>query len=66
MELSAAALFMWYFTGNTFIVQSIPQTSEPSSTMRALSSARCTGVRLYTLRIKIGTDQRALGELSHC
>ena len=34
--------------------------------MRALSGARCTGVRLYTLRIKIGTNQRALGELSHC
>ena len=33
--------------------------------MRALSSARCTGVRLYTLRIKIGTNERALGELSH-
>ena len=40
--------------------------TEASSTMRALSSARCTGVRLYTLRIKIGTNQRALGELSHC
>ena len=39
---------------------------EASSTMRALSSARCTGVRLYILRIKIGTNQRALGELSHC
>ena len=41
-------------------------TPEASSTMRALSSARCTGVRLYTLRIEIGTNQRALGELSHC
>ena len=41
-------------------------TPEASSTMRALSSARCTGVKLYTLRIKIGTNQRALGELSHC
>ena len=39
---------------------------EASSTMRALSSACCTGVRLYTLPIKIGTNQRALGELSHC
>ena len=38
---------------------------DASSTMRALSSARCTDVRLYTLRIKIGTNQRALGELSH-
>ena len=33
--------------------------------MRALSGARCTGVRLYTLWIKIGTNQRALGEHSH-
>ena len=39
---------------------------EASSTMRALSSARSPGVRLYTLRIKLGTNQRALGELSHC
>ena len=39
--------------------------SEASSTMRALSSARFTDVRLYILRIKIGTNQRALGELSH-
>ena len=38
---------------------------EASSTMRALASARCTGVRLYTERIKIGTSQRAPGELSH-
>ena len=37
-----------------------------SSTLRALSSAHCTDVRLNTLRIKIGTNQRALGELSHC
>ena len=42
-----------------------PATPEASSTMRALSSARCTDVRLYTVRIKIGTNQRALGELSH-
>ena len=35
-------------------------TAVASSTMRALSSARCTGVRLYTLRIKIGANQRAL------
>ena len=34
--------------------------------MRALSNARSTGVRLYTFRIKIGTNQRALGELPHC
>ena len=34
--------------------------------MRALSGARCTVVRLYTLRIKIGTNQLALGEHSHC
>ena len=33
--------------------------------MRALSGARCTDVRLYTLWIKIGTNQRALGEHSH-
>ena len=33
--------------------------------MRALSGARYTGVRLYTLWIKIGTNQRALGEHSH-
>ena len=39
--------------------------SEASSIMRALSGARCTGVRLYTLWIKIGTNQRALGEHSH-
>ena len=41
-------------------------TPESSSTMQALSSARCTGVGLYTLRIKIGTNERALGELSYC
>ena len=38
---------------------------EASSIMRALSGARCTDVRLYTLWIKIGTNQRALGEHSH-
>ena len=38
---------------------------EASSIMRALSGARYTGVRLYTLWIKIGTNQRALGEHSH-
>ena len=38
---------------------------EASSIMRALSGARFTGVRLYTLCIKIGTNQRALGEHSH-
>ena len=38
---------------------------EASSIMRALSGARCTDVRLYTLWIKIGTNQRALGERSH-
>ena len=42
----------------------IPEAA--SSTMRALSGARCTGVKLYKLLIKIGTNQRALGELSHC
>ena len=41
------------------------QRPEASSIMRALSGARCTGVRLYTLWIKIGTSQRALGEHSH-
>ena len=40
-------------------------TPEASSIMRALSGARFTGVRLYTLWIKIGTNQRALGEHSH-
>ena len=40
-------------------------TPAASSSMLALSSARYTDVRLYTLRIKIGTNQRALGELSH-
>ena len=34
--------------------------------MRVLLGARFTDVPLYTLRIKIGTDQRALGEFSHC
>ena len=43
----------------------LPTPAEASSTMQAHSSARCTDVRLYTLRIKIGTNQRALGELSH-
>ena len=38
---------------------------EASSIMRALSGARCTDARLYTLWIKIGTNQRALGERSH-
>ena len=41
-------------------------SAEASSIMRALSGARCTDARLYTLRIKIGTNQRALGEHSHC
>ena len=41
-------------------------TPEASSIMRALSGARCTDVRFYTLRIKIGTNQRALGEHPHC
>ena len=40
--------------------------AEASSIMRELSGARCTVVRLYTLRIKIGTNQRVLGEHSHC
>ena len=40
--------------------------AEASSIMRVLASARCTDARLYTLRIKIGTNQRALGGLSHC
>ena len=40
-------------------------SSEASSTMRALASARCTDARLYTYQIKIGTSQRAPGELSH-
>ena len=44
----------------------INRMPEASSTMRLLSSARCTDVRLYILRMKIGTNQRALGELSHC
>ena len=39
--------------------------TEASSIMRALSGARCTDVRLYTLWIKIGTNQRALGEHPH-
>ena len=39
---------------------------EASTIMRALSGARCTDARLYTLGIKIGTNQRALGEHSHC
>ena len=34
--------------------------------MRALSNAGGTDFRLYTLRIKIGTSQRAPEELSHC
>ena len=42
-----------------------PVKSEASSIMRALSGARFTDVRLYTLWIKIGTNQRALGEHSH-
>ena len=40
-------------------------STEASSIMRALASARCTDARLYTYRIKIGTSQRAPGELSH-
>ena len=38
--------------------------SEASSTMRALSSAHCTDVRLYTLRIKIGTRTTSAREHS--
>ena len=38
---------------------------EASSIMRTLSGARYTDVRLYTLWIKIGTNQRALGEHWH-
>ena len=40
--------------------------SEASSTMQVLSGARCTDARLNTLQIKIGTNQWALGEHSHC
>ena len=54
-------------TKNTNINITYKRVMRPvaSSTMRALSSARCTDVRLNTLRIKKGTNQRALGELSH-
>ena len=33
---------------------------------RVLSGACCTDVRLYTLQITLGTDQRVLVELWHC
>ena len=46
--------------------QTFFSTPEASSTIRALSGARFTDARLYTLWIKIGTNQRALGEHSHC
>ena len=39
---------------------------EASSTMRALSGARRTDARLYTLRIKIGTRTTSARERSHC
>ena len=39
---------------------------ESSSTTRVLSSAHCTGVRLYTLRIKIGTRTTSSHEHSRC
>ena len=48
----------WTRTATTYL-------PEASSIMRALSGARCTDVRLYTLWMKIGTNQRALGEHSH-
>ena len=44
----------------------LSRTPEASSIMRALSSVRCTDVRLYTLRIKIGTRTTSARELSHC
>ena len=47
-------------------VKLIELETKASSAMRALSRARCTDARLYTIQIKIGTNQRALGELSHC
>ena len=34
--------------------------------MWVLSSAHCTDVRLYTLRIKVGTRTTSARELSHC
>ena len=42
---------------------SLGQKPEASSTMRAVSSARCIDVRLYTSRIKIGRS-RALALLN--
>ena len=49
-----------------FIIIFILVIPEASSTMRAFSNAHCTDARLYTLRIKIDTNQRALDELLHC
>ena len=60
-----ASLCSHSFIGYAGLPRRTTGISEASSIMRALSSARCTDVRLYTLRIKIGTNQRALGELSH-
>ena len=56
----ASVLLCWLLWDND------SRNDQASSTMRALSRPRNTDVRLNTLRIKIGTNQRALGELSHC
>ena len=40
--------------------------TEANSTMRALSGARCTDARLYTLRIKIGTRTTSARKGSYC
>ena len=66
-SLTVKAATLIFISGRGSAISSAKEgKSEASSTMRALSSARCTDARLYTLRIKIGTNQRALGELSHC
>ena len=56
--------FGWFYMQLVCYVQ-LAQT-EASSTTRVLSSAHCTGVRLYALRIKIGTRTTSAREHSRC
>ena len=48
----------------TVNVSEAPAISEASSTMRALSSVRCTDVRLYTLHVDTDKDSYQNNERS--
>ena len=57
-----------YFVSILVVLQSSrgEERAEARSTMRALSGAHSTDVRLNTLRIKIGTRTTSARERSHC